>query len=127
LERSNKRKVDSLNTIPLSSTEKRYKAAEGIVQFGFKVIPYSHYSKQGVAYKIIAGKKKCSLCISLGHPYDITGIPLNSRKFLWFILIFRANSCFIVMHIINKAKRLEEQEAATEELLSSYCKALCVA
>jgi len=125
-ERSNKRKVDSLNTVPLSSTEKRYKAAKGIAQFDFKVMPCSRCSKQGVAYKMIAGKKKCSLCISFGHPCNVTGIPLNSRKFLWFVLIFHANSCFIVTHIINEVKRLEEREVATEELLSSRCEALCV-
>jgi len=125
-ERSNKRKVDSLNTVPLSSTEKYYKAAEGIAQFGFKVMPCSRYSKYGVACKMIAGKKKCSLCISFSYLYNITGIPLNSHKFLWFVLIFCANSYFIVIYIINKVKRLEEREAAAEKLLSSRCEVLCV-
>ncbi|RFN44857.1 hypothetical protein FIE12Z_10903 [Fusarium flagelliforme] len=109
-ERSNKRKVDSLDTVPLTSTEKRRKAAEGIAQFGFKVIPCSRCSKRGVACKMIAGKKKCGLCVSLGRPCNVTGTPLNS-----------------LTHIINKAKRLEEREAAAEELLSSRREALRVA
>jgi hypothetical protein len=43
----------------------------------------SHCSKRGVAYKMITGKKKYGLCVSLGRPYDITGIPLNSRELIF--------------------------------------------
>jgi len=75
---------------------------------------------------MIAGKKKCSLYVSFGCPCDVTGTPLNSYKFLWFVLIFRADFCFIVIHIINEVKHLEEREAATKELLSFCCKVLCV-
>ena len=82
LERSNKRKVDSSESAPLSFTEKRCKAAEGIAQFGFEVMPCSCCSKRGVACKMIAGKKKCGLCVSLGCPCDVTGILLNSCESL---------------------------------------------
>lgn len=85
--RSAKRKVDSFDDTPATSTEKRHKAAEGIAQFGFEVMPCSRCSKRGVACKMIAGKKKCGLCVSLGRPCDVTGTPLNSRGFMCF-------SCF---------------------------------
>ena len=82
LERSNKRKADSSKSTPLSSTKKRRKATKGIAQFGFKVMPYSYYSKRSIACKIITGKKKYSLYVSLSYPYNITSILLNSHKSL---------------------------------------------
>jgi hypothetical protein len=89
------------------------------------VILCSRYSKRGIAYKIITGKKKYSLYISLSYPCDITNIPLNSRKlsFARFLLFF---TNILVTYIINEAKRLEEHKAATEELLSTRREALYI-
>jgi hypothetical protein len=81
-----KRKADIPSPVSVS-IEKHHKAAEGIAKFSFKVMPYSRCSKRGVACKTVVGKKKCGLCVSLGRPCDVTGMPLNSREFLFLVLL----------------------------------------
>ncbi|KAG7403351.1 hypothetical protein Forpe1208_v016369 [Fusarium oxysporum f. sp. rapae] len=83
------------------STIRRHKAADGIDQFGFEVMPCSRCEKRGAICKMVEGKKKCGLCVRLGRPCDVTGTPLNS-----------------LTRIITEAKRLDQREAEAEELLS---------
>ncbi|KAG7402992.1 hypothetical protein Forpe1208_v000003 [Fusarium oxysporum f. sp. rapae] len=89
------------------STIRRHKAADGIDQFGFEVMPCSRCEKRGAICKMVEGKKKCGLCVRLGRPCDVTGTPLNS-----------------LTRIITEAKRLDQREAEAEELLSRRREAL---
>ena len=86
------------------STRSRYVLSASIAAFGFKVMPYSRYKKQGIACKIIKGKAKYSLCTSLGRLCDVTSVPLNSRPFsLSLFLLFLLAYFFLVSRIIKES------------------------